>query len=90
MFLITHVGDDGFTLVEIVVVVVLLGLIGAFFYSGINAGMGTSWRGKDKVKSVSVVQAVTEELTSSNLKPHVGRGDIACDEEWIPKRYSVR
>jgi len=52
--------------------------------------MGTSWRGKDKVKSVSVVQEVTEELTSSNLKPHVGRGDIACDEEWIPKRYSVR
>jgi hypothetical protein len=76
--------------VQIVVVAVSLGLIGAFSYSAMSAGMGTSRRGKDKVKSVSVVQEVTEELTSSNLKPHVGRGDIACDEEWIPKRYSVR
>lgn len=75
---------------QIVVVAVSLGLIGAFSYSAMSAGMGTSWRGKDKVKSVSVVQEVTEELTSSNLKPHVGRGDIACDEEWIPRRYSVR
>ncbi len=75
---------------QIVVVAVSLGLIGAFSYSAMSAGMGTSRRGKYKVKAVSVVQAVTEELTSSNLKPYVGRGDIACDEEWIPKRYSVR
>jgi hypothetical protein len=89
VFLITHVGDDGFTLVEIVVAV-LPQVIGAFFYSGINPGISNSWRGRDKVKSVSVVQEVTEEFTSSNLKPHVGRGDIACDE-WIPRRhYSVR
>ncbi len=90
MFPITRIGDDGFTLAEIVVVVVLLGLIGAFFYSGINAGVGTSQRGKDKVEAVSVLQAVTEELTSSDLKPHVGKGSVAYGGDWIPSRYSVK
>jgi len=90
VFTIIRIGENGFTLVEIVVVVVLLGLIGAFFYSGINAGVGTSQRGKDKVEAVSVLQAVTEELTSSNLKPDVGRGSIAYEGDWVPNRYSVR
>jgi prepilin-type N-terminal cleavage/methylation domain-containing protein len=90
VFTIIRIGENGFTLVEIVVVVVLLGLIGAFFYSGINAGVGTSQRGKDKVEAVSVLQAVTEELASLDLKPHVGRGNIYYDGDWIPNRYSVR
>ena len=90
VFTIIRIGENGFTLVEIVVVVVLLGLIGAFFYSGINAGVGTSQRGKDKVEAVSVLQAVTEELTSSSLKPHAGKGNVAYTGDWIPNRYSVR
>jgi len=90
VFTIIRIGENGFTLVEIVVVVVLLGLIGAFFFSGINAGVGTSQRGKDKVEAVSVLQAVTEELTSSNLKPHVGKGSVAYSGDWIPSQYSVR
>jgi len=90
VFPITRIGENGFTLVEIAVVVVLLGLIGAFFYSGIGAGMGTSQRGKDKVEAVSILQAATEELTSSNLKPHVDKASIAYCGDWIPSQYSVR
>lgn len=90
MFPITRIGEDGLTLVEIVVVVVLLGLIGAFFYSGVNAGVGTSQRGRDKVEATSVLQAVTEELTSSSLKPYVDKGDTVYTGDWVPDRYSVR
>jgi prepilin-type N-terminal cleavage/methylation domain-containing protein len=90
VFPITRTRDDGFTLVEIMVVVVLLGLIGTFVYSGISTAMGTSQRGKDKVEAVSVLQAVTEELTSSNLKSDIDKGSIAYDRDWIPNRYSVR
>ncbi len=87
---IAGMGEGGITLVEIVVVVVLLGLIGAFFYSGVNAGVGTSQRGKDRVEAVSLLQAVTEELTLSNLAPYVGKGDTAYTGDWIPDRYSVK
>lgn len=82
--------EEGFALVEIAVVVVLLGLIGAFFYSGINFGLGTSQRGKDRVEAVSILQGVTEELTLSNLAPYVGKGDTAYTGDWIPDRYSVK
>ncbi|MEA4882766.1 MAG: type II secretion system protein [Clostridia bacterium] len=82
--------DDGFTLVEIVVAVALLGLIGAFFYSGIRIGIGTSQRGKTKVESVSILQSVTEELASSNLSSNVNKGDMTYSDTWVPNQYSVK
>lgn len=82
-------GEKGFTLVEVMVVVVILGLIGAFFYSGVSTGVLVSQRGKDKVEAVSILRAATDELISSSMKTHVGKGDIAYAKDWIPQGYSV-
>lgn len=82
--------ESGLSFVEVMVAVVLLGLIAVFSYAGIQTGLETSRRGKEKVEAVSVLQSVTEELMSSNLEAYVGRGMMAYSDESVPDKYAVK
>lgn len=81
--------EDGLSFVEVMLAVVLLGLIAVFSYAGIQTCLETSQRGKEKVEAVSVLQSVTEELMSADLKTYVGRGTMTYSDESVPGQYLV-
>ncbi|MDD2201712.1 MAG: hypothetical protein PHP20_10205 [Firmicutes bacterium] len=80
--------NDGVTLVEVMVIVVVLGLTSALVYYGIMAVINANERGKHKVEAVSLLKAATEALTISDLSLVIGL-ETSYTADWIPDAYAI-
>ena len=94
MALRTHTPREaGFSLVEVMVVVILLGLVAALVYVGAKGSVRISEAGKAKAEAVAVMKAVAEDLSGriSELAISAGAGELDyAGSVAIPPRYEAK
>ncbi len=85
--------DAGFSLVEVMVVVVLLGLVALLVYAGAKAAVRISDTGKRKAEALTAMKSAAEDLSSriAKLKSSLDAGE--CDYEGsvaVPVGYQLK
>ncbi len=87
--------DHGFTLLEVLVVIVILGLIGVFVYSGAMASLRASTKGRRRAQALAGLQMATEELSAleaAQLRERAGTEwctDIPIEPPPYLARYRI-
>ncbi len=85
--------ESGFSLVEVVVVVVLLGLVAVVVYVGARGAVRVGEAGRRKAEAVAVMKAVAEDLSgrAGDLASAVGAGERGyAGGVGIPSRYEAK
>ena len=86
-------GESGFSLAEVIVVVVLLGLVAVVVYVGAKCAVRISETGKRKAEAVAIMKAVAEDLSGriGDLASAGGEGERDyTGGVVIPPRYEVK
>ncbi len=85
--------ESGFSLVEVLVVVVLLGLVAVVVYVGATGAVRIGETGRRKAEAVAVMKAVAEDLSgrAGDLASAVGAGERDyTGGVGIPTRYEAK
>ena len=85
--------QSGFSLVEVLVVVVLLGLVAVVVYVGATGAVRIGETGRRKAEAVAVMKAVAEDLSgrAGDLASAVGAGERGyTGGVGIPRRYEAK
>ncbi|MCR4426225.1 MAG: prepilin-type N-terminal cleavage/methylation domain-containing protein [Firmicutes bacterium] len=76
----------GVGLVEVLVVIVILGIVGAFVYSGTVMSLRISEAGRQRVEAAALMGEVLDRVSEMNLGTLSGSGPFAYPSE---SRYSA-